>query len=162
MKSKFYSEIQVLQEIQDENTNKIDFILKPVLLVCKGKKVLVAQLCLTLCDPMVTGLLCPWNSPGKNTGVNSHSLLQGIFPTQWSNPGLLHCRQFLYHLSHQGSPILIIANIYRALILKCFICIHWILKQYHWSRHSYYNSHFTEEKSETWGSWGVCRKKLGW
>ena len=38
-------------------------------------------------------LLCPWNSPGKNTGVGSHSLLQGIFSTQGSNPGLLHCRQ---------------------------------------------------------------------
>ena len=49
-------------------------------------------------------LLCPWNSPGKNTGVGSHSLLQGIFPTQGSNPGLLHYRQILYHLSCQGSP----------------------------------------------------------
>ena len=46
-------------------------------------------------------LLCPWNSPGKNTGVGSHSLLQGIFPTQRQNPGLLHQRQILYHLSHQ-------------------------------------------------------------
>ena len=36
-------------------------------------------------------LLCPWNSPGKNTGVDSHSLLQGIFPTQGPNPGLPHC-----------------------------------------------------------------------
>ena len=44
------------------------------------------------------------NSPGKNTGVGSHSLLQGIFPTQGSNPGLLHCRQVLYQLSHQRSP----------------------------------------------------------
>ena len=44
------------------------------------------------------------DSPGKNTGVGSHSLLQGIFPTRGSNPGLLHCRQILYHLSHQGSP----------------------------------------------------------
>ena len=44
------------------------------------------------------------DSPGKNTGVNYHSLLQGIFPTQESNPGLLHCRQIPYHLSHQGSP----------------------------------------------------------
>ena len=43
----------------------------------------------------------PWNSPGKNTGVDSHSHLQGIFPTQGSNSGLLHCRQILYHLSHQ-------------------------------------------------------------
>ena len=52
------------------------------------------------------GLLCPWNSPGKNTGVGSHSLLQGIFPIQGSNPGLPHCRQILYHLSCQGSPCL--------------------------------------------------------
>ena len=50
-----------------------------------------------------TRLLCPWNSPGKNTGVGCHSLLQGIFPTQGSNPGLLHCRQILYHLNLQGS-----------------------------------------------------------
>ena len=49
------------------------------------------------------GLLCPWNSPGKNTGVGSHYLLQGIFPTQASNPGLPHCRCILYHPSHQGS-----------------------------------------------------------
>ena len=49
-------------------------------------------------------LICPWNSPGKNTGVSSHFLLQGIFPTQWWNPGLLHGRQILYHLSHQESP----------------------------------------------------------
>ena len=51
------------------------------------------------------GLYIPWNSPGQNTGVGSLSLLQGIFPTQGSNPGLLHCRQILYHLSHQGSPL---------------------------------------------------------
>ena len=49
-------------------------------------------------------LLCPWDSPGKNTGVGCHFLLQGIFLTQESNPGLLHCRWILYHLSHQGSP----------------------------------------------------------
>jgi len=68
--------------------------------------VLVAQSCLTLCDPMdckPTRLLCPWNSPGKNTGVGSLSLLQQIFPTQGSNPGLLHCKWILYHLSPQGS-----------------------------------------------------------
>ena len=45
-----------------------------------------------------TRLLCPWDFPGKNTGVGSHSLLQEIFLTQGSNPGLLHCRQILYHL----------------------------------------------------------------
>ena len=51
-----------------------------------------------------TRLLCPWNSPGRNTGVGSHSLLQRIFPPQGSNPGLLHCRWMLNFLSHQGSP----------------------------------------------------------
>ena len=47
---------------------------------------------------------CPWNPPGKNTGVGCHFLLQGMFLTQGSNPGLLHCRQILYCLSHQGRP----------------------------------------------------------
>ena len=46
----------------------------------------------------------PWNSPGQNTGVGSLSLLQGIFPTQGLNPGLLHCRRILYQLSHKGNP----------------------------------------------------------
>ena len=50
-----------------------------------------------------TRLLCPWNSPSRNTGVGCHFLLQGIFPTQGSNLGLPHCRQTLYQLSHQGS-----------------------------------------------------------
>ena len=50
------------------------------------------------------GLYSPWNSPGQNTGVGSLSLLQGIFPTQGSNPGLPYCRQILYQLSYQGSP----------------------------------------------------------
>ena len=45
-----------------------------------------------------------WNSPGQNTGVGSCSLLQGIFPTQESNPGLPHCRRILYQLRHKGSP----------------------------------------------------------
>ena len=48
--------------------------------------------------------LCHGNSPHKNTGVGCHSCLQGIFPTQGLNLGLLHCRQVLYHLSHQGNP----------------------------------------------------------
>ena len=49
-------------------------------------KPLLAQLCLTLCDHMEpVRLLCPWNSPGKNTGVGSHPLVQGIFLTQGSN-----------------------------------------------------------------------------
>ena len=50
------------------------------------------------------GLCSPWNSPDKNTRVGYYSLLQGIFPIQGLNPGLLHWGQVLYHLSHQGSP----------------------------------------------------------
>ena len=50
------------------------------------------------------GLYSPWNSPGQNTDVGSLSLLQGIFPTQKSNPGPPHCRQILFQLSHKGSP----------------------------------------------------------
>ena len=61
-----------------------------------------AQLCPTICNPH--GLYSPWNSPGQNTGVGSLSLLQGILPTQGSNPGLPHCRQILYQLSHKESP----------------------------------------------------------
>ena len=45
----------------------------------------------------------PWNFPGQNIGLGSLSLLQGIFPTQGLNPGLPHCRQILYQLSHKGS-----------------------------------------------------------
>ena len=74
------------------------------------EKVLVIQLCLTFCDPtdwrtppVTARLFCPWNSPGNNTGVGCHFLLQGIFPTQGSNQGLLCFRQILYHQSHQGS-----------------------------------------------------------
>ena len=102
----------------------------------------VTKSCPTLDNPM-DRLLCPWNSPDqntgvenlsssrdpnqrieprspglqvdslpaepqgkpKNTGVGSLSLLQGIFPTQESNQGLLNCRQILYQLSYQGSPL---------------------------------------------------------
>ena len=54
------------------------------------------------CSP--PGSSVPGASPGKNTGEGCHVLLQGIFPTQGSNPGLPHCRQILYHLTYQGSP----------------------------------------------------------
>ena len=74
-------------------------------MVYKEVYVSVAQLCLTLCDPMdCSPLLCPWNSPGKNTGVCNKSLLQGIFPIQEFNLALWHCRQILYYLRHLGSP----------------------------------------------------------
>ena len=56
-------------------------------------------------------LLCSWDSPGKNTGVGCHDFLQGIFLIQESNLGLQHCRQILYHVSHQGSPTSFIEDI---------------------------------------------------
>ena len=71
----------------------------------------VTQLCPILFDPV----LCLWDSPGKNPGVGNHSLLQGIFLAQGSNPGFLHCRQILYCLSHQESPKVIGACKYTVL-----------------------------------------------
>ena len=68
---------------------------------------LVAQSCLTLCDPMdcsPPGSSVHGDSPCKNTRVGCHVFLQGIFPTQGLKPGLLLCRHILYHLSYQRSP----------------------------------------------------------
>ena len=68
---------------------------------------LIAQSCLTLCDTMessLPGSSVHRDSPGKNTGVGCHAFLQGIFLTQESNQGLLHCRWIPYQLSHHGSP----------------------------------------------------------
>ena len=62
-------------------------------------------------------LLCSWDSLGKNTGVvwsgYCYFLLQGIFPTQGSNLGLLHCRQILYQLSYEGSPFILYTYIFQ-------------------------------------------------
>ena len=83
-------------------------------------KVLIAQLYLTLQPHRMwpAGLLCPWNSPGKNTEMGSHSFLQGIFLTQGSRLGLLHCRQILYIWANTYIPstMLSYCNIQRWLI----------------------------------------------
>ena len=64
-----------------------------------------SQSCSVMSDSLRPhGLYSPRNSPGQNTGVGSLSLLQGIFPTQGLNSGLLHCRCILYQQSHKGSP----------------------------------------------------------
>ena len=87
-------------------------------------KVLVAQLYLTLCDPMdysPPGSSVHGDSPGKHTGLGCHGLLQEIFPTQESNPGLLHCRYILYHLTHQESPGLVFYSMSQLVILKLFL-----------------------------------------
>ena len=67
---------------------------------------LVTQLCPSVCKPMdwtPPGSSIHGDFPGKNTGVGCHALLQGMFPTQGSNPGLPQCRLIFYHLNHQGS-----------------------------------------------------------
>ena len=70
----------------------------------RGGSGLVAKSCPTHCDPMdycLPGSSVHGDSPGKNTGVGCHFLLQGIFPTRESNPDLLNCRQILYQLSYE-------------------------------------------------------------
>ena len=68
----------------------------------------------TLCNLMA----CPWNPLGKNTGVGCHSLLWGDLPNQGIELGLLHCRQILYHLSHQGSISLVYRYTYNFIIMR--------------------------------------------
>ena len=101
---------------------------------------LVTQLCLTLCVPVdcsPPGSSVHGDSPGKNTGVGCHALLQGIFPTQWSNPGLPHCRWILYCLSYRGSP-----NIFFFLVLL----------KYTWYKHWY---EFKTYKIMIWFIYGM-------
>ena len=79
---------------------------------CEISPFLYTVLCLAMSDSLQShgqrslAGYSPWDSLGKSTGVGCHALHQGVCPTQGSNPGLLHCRQILYHLNHQGSPIL--------------------------------------------------------
>ena len=86
-------------------------VLNPVV-CCKGLTtgcpercmcVHIHMCCAVLSRTVMSDSLCPWDSPGKNTGMGCHALFQGIFLTQGSNPGLPYCRQILYHLSHQES-----------------------------------------------------------
>ena len=72
-------------------------------------EVKVAQMCLTL---QTHQRYSPWYFPGQNTGMGSLSLLQGIFPTQGLNPGLPHCRQILYQLSHKRTGSSILKSVY--------------------------------------------------
>ena len=86
---------------------------------------LVTQSCPTLCDPLdcsLPGSSVHGDSSGKNTGVGCHTLLQGVFPTQALNPGLLHCRRILYCLSHKGSPYMYI-HMHKEIYYKNLNCV---------------------------------------
>ena len=101
------------------------------------------QLCCAVLSPSVLSnslwphglqparLLCLWNSSGKNTRVGIHSLLQGIFQTQGSNPGLLHCRRIPYRLSHQGSPQIAEVHIKEIILMIPDSCIFLYLEKYY-------------------------------
>ena len=99
-----------------------------ILYVCGG---LVAKSCLTFATPGLKAarLHCLWDSSGKNTGVGCHFLLQRIFLTIGTKPGLLHCRQILYRLSYEGSPHIVfvyaLVNILCPHIFACeCVCIY--------------------------------------
>jgi len=103
-----------LQSQRRSNANKYSNYCTVALILHIGKKERkkqseVAQSCASLCDPVEwvspTRLLRPWDFPGKSTGVGCHFPLQEIFLTQGMNLGFPHCRQTLYYLSHQGSPL---------------------------------------------------------
>ena len=81
----------------------------------------VAQACLTLCNPMDYTMYGIRNSPGQNIGMGSLSLLQGIFPTQGSNPGLPHCTRILHQLSYQGSPCFWFSSVHSLSCVRLFV-----------------------------------------
>ena len=108
-------------------------------------------------------LLSPWAIPGKNTEVGSHSLLQGILLAQGLNLGLLHCRQILYHLSHQGSPLKVFPNpclcfpTLRVLFSHLQTVVIGVLIIPCWP-----NTHYTSLISHTWDLWSTFVWGLFW
>ena len=93
---------------------------------------MLSQSCPTLCDHVdcsLPGSSVHGDSPGKNTGVGCHAHLQGIFPTQGSNPSLPHCRWILYCLSHRESPFLLQRDKKKCLVIKSVHCMFLITTQ---------------------------------
>ena len=109
-------------------------------------QVKVTQSCPTLWPH---GLYSPWNSPGQNTGVGSLSVLQGIFPTQGSNPGLLHCRRIVYQLSHKGNPKWKWKSLSRVRLFET----PWTIQSMEFSRPEYWSGHHKESRSKA--NWPV-------
>ena len=109
------------------------------------RKLKVPQSCPTL-RPHV--LYSPWNSLGQDSGVGSLSLLQGIFPTQGSNPGLPHCRQILYQLNHKGSPRIQESVAFQPRNRTGVSCIagrfftNWVIRESTWEACCYYYVNF--------------------
>ena len=100
LRSSFYP----IFKISEESSLHFSDVVKQISLILRHPTLCCIQSCLTLCDPLVAHhhgqLICPWDSPGKNTGVDCHVLLQGFFPPQGLNPRLwqlLHWQAVLYH-----------------------------------------------------------------
>ena len=97
----------------------------PVCVSGLAVKVLILQSCPTLCSPVDYS---PWDFPESWSGLPL--LLQGIFPTQGSNPGILHFRQILYYLSHQGSPVFLQQLVTELFTAGVFLAV---LEAEHWA-----------------------------
>ena len=122
--------------------------------VSKGSwkwKVKVFQPHLTLWNPKACSM--PGSSVhGKNTGVGSHSLLQGIFPTQGLNPGLLRCRRTLHHLNHQEAALSDLPN---EMYCPSF---HYSLLKFYFISDAVLHSHFSQmERQSTFLSWEMYK-----
>ena len=96
------------QRLSEAERGQVTILASSLMLYCAK----LLQLCLTLHNPMdcsrLAALLCPWDSPGKNTGVGCHALLQGIFPTQGLEPhlfSLLHWQVGSLPLAPPGKPL---------------------------------------------------------
>ena len=102
--------------------------------ICEYVLCLVAQSCLTLCNPTdcsPPGSSAHGDSPGRNTGVGCHALLQGIFPTWGSNPGLLYCRQILTVWASREAHMWIFLSL--RVCVYIYVCtfyfFNWVLKR---------------------------------
>jgi len=118
----YFSSCLAMTNLDRELKSRDDILLTKVYIVkVKSESCSVMSNCL-----WPHGLYSPWNSPGQNTGVGSLSLLQGIFPTKGSNPGLPHCRRILYQLSHKGSPYVVKAMVFP---VAMYDCESWTIKE---------------------------------
>ena len=95
------------------------------------------------------GLYNPWNFPVQNTEVGSRFLLQGIFPTQGWNPGLLHCRRILYQMSHLGSPLVLRVTSFPLRFLDAHFIHKYISFQLYFSKRENMSSLFMTEENKS-------------
>ena len=142
-----------------------NYVLRPqyksTIILENDEKCLVTQLCPTLCNAVnysPPGFSVRGDSPGKDTGVGCHALLQGIFPTQGSNPGLPHCRQILYHLSHWGSP----ENDEISLSFSNSYCIEERLETKLLLKKKCYNMNIVQNSMRSWGICHVYSREWSW